>query len=508
MKKTIVALALSVMTTPALAVDPEVEYQKVLKLFDQKDYKATFSAIQPLADKGYPPAIASLGYLYEQGFGVKKDPKKSCELYKEAAEKGVNNAMHGLGYCHYDGYVTGKIDYPKAKYWFEKAVENGFSDGNNGLGWLYYKGLGVEKDYTKARDLFKKSIEAGSSAAKTNLDKLDRHIIKYLTSGNNAYQKEDYDTARKNWEIVADYGIGDGYNNLALLYRAGKGVEKNTAKACKLNKKGGELGHSISKIGYAECLFNGHAEEGRNPGKAIKTYETLAKDGNAHASLEMMWIHMTGRGTPVDFDKAEEWRKTGVQQAKETNKDLLASFEKQKKRLDADKAKKAKCATGFKFLGAPVACTSRKEFREVVKAKGAKPLRERNSYWADKYDSSALVSGSDKLYIYYNNDNQFARAVYEIPARMDSKKVIEIKDMLAMKYGAPDSSTGRDNVGIKTFTWNLKDGMRLTVKRGWPDTSVEISYILDENNKQMEREFAEYKKQQAEKKYKSQLGNL
>ena len=46
----------------------------------------------------------NLGYLYEHGLGVTKDPKRACELYKLAADQGHHNAQANLGAV----YATGR----------------------------------------------------------------------------------------------------------------------------------------------------------------------------------------------------------------------------------------------------------------------------------------------------------------------------------------------------------------------------------------------------------------
>ena len=54
-------------------------------------------SIQKAADKGSTRAMYLLGQCYEQGSGVKRDPEKARELYRQAADKGSQKAKEALG---------------------------------------------------------------------------------------------------------------------------------------------------------------------------------------------------------------------------------------------------------------------------------------------------------------------------------------------------------------------------------------------------------------------------
>jgi len=91
-------------------------------------------------------ALNNLGYVYENGYGVLKNPAKCYSYYQEAAERGNVKAMCSLGWCYYSGiYVA--INYTEAIKWFKQAIERGNLQAYNNLGLCYQFGNGIPQDY-------------------------------------------------------------------------------------------------------------------------------------------------------------------------------------------------------------------------------------------------------------------------------------------------------------------------------------------------------------------------
>ena len=72
-----------------------------------------------------------------------------------------------------------------------------------------------------------------------------------------AYEAEDYETARKLWQPLADNYDRAALRNLGHLYRLGQGVEKNPKKAAAYYKKAARLGHAPSQTNLAQMYFSG-----------------------------------------------------------------------------------------------------------------------------------------------------------------------------------------------------------------------------------------------------------
>ena len=147
---------------------------------------------------------------------------------------------------------------------------------------------------------------------------------------------------------------------------------------------------------------------------------------------------------------------------------------------------------------------TRTNFRQALKRAGAKPLREDNSYWYDKYDSSHLLTGTDILYAgYVVKTGSLAIVEYRFPTRMNARKIMEVKDMLSSKYGPPDSSYGKPELGKASFAWDMGE-VKVAIYRDWPDTTVYLDYIVKSAKKEMDREIAEFKRRQKHKQFKKE----
>lgn len=121
---------------------------------DINDYKNTIYYFKLASDNNIKEAIASLGYCYYDGFGVKKDLNKSIDLFKKISD--FTNLKHVIGSLYQK-----QNKYDEAKYWYELSIK----DNNEiysylNLGIIYSKGLGnTKKDKDKTIELFNKILE-------------------------------------------------------------------------------------------------------------------------------------------------------------------------------------------------------------------------------------------------------------------------------------------------------------------------------------------------------------
>ena len=63
----------------------------------RKDFKRAFALAQQGADKGDKLSLSNLGFCYERGLGVRKDPAVALGFYKQAVAMGEASAMNRLG---------------------------------------------------------------------------------------------------------------------------------------------------------------------------------------------------------------------------------------------------------------------------------------------------------------------------------------------------------------------------------------------------------------------------
>ncbi len=123
------------------------------------------------AEQGYARSQDRLGFMYQHGKGVTKDPAEALRWYHKAAEQGFGHAQTELGTMYIAGEVVRQDD-AEAFRWYRKAAEQGNANGQLALGIMYERGRGVTKDKAEAARWYRKAIEQGSDKAQSLLDKM------------------------------------------------------------------------------------------------------------------------------------------------------------------------------------------------------------------------------------------------------------------------------------------------------------------------------------------------
>jgi TPR repeat protein len=102
---------------------------------DAGNTQKAFELFSKAAADGHAAAQNSLGYLYDHGIGVAKDPTKALFWYRKAALNGDVLGCHNLAITYRD---VGKVR--QAKLWFEKAVAKDDGDAALELAKLFLRG--------------------------------------------------------------------------------------------------------------------------------------------------------------------------------------------------------------------------------------------------------------------------------------------------------------------------------------------------------------------------------
>jgi TPR repeat protein len=126
------------------------------------------ASIKEKAVGGNAAAQENLGWLYEQGSGVRQDYVQAAFWYRKAAEQGDADAQNNLAnlYANGQGFVQ---DYVQAAAWYRKAAEQGSVSAQTQLGQLYDYGQGVPQNYAEAAIWYRKAAEQGDFGAQYRL---------------------------------------------------------------------------------------------------------------------------------------------------------------------------------------------------------------------------------------------------------------------------------------------------------------------------------------------------
>lgn len=191
-------------------------------------------------------AINNLGYMYDNGLGVRKNSKKAFELYKKAAEMGDDHSMRVLASKYQLGQGCEK-DVTMAIRWYKKALAKGNMQVGFKLGDIYLNGEDVEIDSDLAVEYYEKAIalkpEANSRLEDTYIKEVLK-VAKLYYFGNKIEMNDE--RANELFHVAAEYGVTEAYHMLGEQYYFGYGVDEDEETGIYWFRKAASEGYSAS----------------------------------------------------------------------------------------------------------------------------------------------------------------------------------------------------------------------------------------------------------------------
>ncbi len=157
---------------------------------DKGNYQAALKTLEKAASKdssfslynwdligriqGSASAQQTLGKMFLQGLGVKKNLKTARDWFTKASAQGHGGAQYDLAVMNEQG-LGGEKNYAVALQLYEKVASSGtvFStDAMFKIGRMYEQGLGVERSDTEALKWFQKAANEGDTYAAEALERL------------------------------------------------------------------------------------------------------------------------------------------------------------------------------------------------------------------------------------------------------------------------------------------------------------------------------------------------
>jgi len=136
------------MSSAALAQGDRFESGLAAK--ERGHYATAIKAWLPIAEAGNPEAQNNLGFMYEDGLGVRQNYLLAMNWYRQAADSGLAQAQHNMGMLYHHGYGVAQ-NLPEAFRWFTKAAAQGLAESEYMLALAMQKGDGTTLDYGGAR---------------------------------------------------------------------------------------------------------------------------------------------------------------------------------------------------------------------------------------------------------------------------------------------------------------------------------------------------------------------
>lgn len=355
--------------------------------------------------------------------GAPQDKRAAIDTLSTLASMGNLEARTTLGICYLKGTCANQDNFAAALN-LKMAADDGYAEAQLELAGMYIRGQGVAVNFPEAIVLLDKAVAQNYPGAKEARNELPGQAV----------IKGDYKTAMREFRPRADNGEARPQWWVGYMYEGGLGVEQSYDKA-------------------------------------IEWYIKSSLGNDRAASYSLGELYSGGNGIPADYDKAEKYFTIASKQGHSEANEKLGELKKTRECV-----KKSSTL----LFGESLNCTTKRALRLATKVAGAKVVREDDNYYYDQYDSRQILDGTIDLYIGYF-DGKFAKAFYQYDSQGDDEKVVEVRNMVASKYGKPLTSKGNPSLGPVLYTWKLKDGIIVEVKRDWPDTTVFLSYVQPVN---------------------------
>lgn len=145
-------------------------YQEANIDFNNKQYKKAFSKFIYLAKEDYVCALNMIGYMYLEGYGVKKNEKKTIFWWEKASACDSVYAKFQLGclFIRNDSINKGLA-------YIKEAQENNYPDAMYLIAGYYYHGTHLEKNQDLAISIYKNAALLGNEDAARDLMKALYH---------------------------------------------------------------------------------------------------------------------------------------------------------------------------------------------------------------------------------------------------------------------------------------------------------------------------------------------
>lgn len=241
-------------------------------------------------------AAFSLGMMYKEGVGLKKDYQKVFKYWSLGSKFGNVYAMTGLAFCYRDGMGVKKDPYLE-RYWYEKAASGGHRIAQCSLAVGLMDGKVGKRDPERAFQLFVKSASQDNEQAMFNLG------VCY-SKGDGV----DVDLAlSQHWFYrAAEHKHGSAMYSIARRFHKGEYVTKDIDQAVRWYEAAAEV--QVAEAMFClGIIYSDHTFPRHNIYTAIKWYEKAADARHAGAMFNLSLLYSSASGDMHDPVLALKW---------------------------------------------------------------------------------------------------------------------------------------------------------------------------------------------------------
>ncbi|MBH0203604.1 MAG: sel1 repeat family protein [Nitrospira sp.] len=124
--------------------------------------------------------------------------------------------------------------------------------------------------------------------------------------GLTAHDREDYATALREWQPLAEQGDAPAQYHLGMLYHKGRGVPQDDGQARKWYAKAAAQGQAKAQFSLGTLYFNGEGGS-KDYQQALRWFRLAANQGEALAQTKLAIMYDDGNGVPKDKVQAYKW---------------------------------------------------------------------------------------------------------------------------------------------------------------------------------------------------------
>ena len=311
--------------------------------------------LQKAAEQGEITAFMMLGRMHADGEGVPQDYAVAAELYSQSAGMGEPMSQYSLALMYIEGQGV-PVDSTIAVKWLRKSAERGFASAQRNLALMYADGDGAPQDFVEAHMWLSLAYKHGDSAAITirdhivtrmddaQLDEAERLLREWQPNqraylkvprvkanffrGANALDTGDYDTALRDFRLLAGRGDADAQALLGYMYIEGLGVAQNNSEAAKWSLEAARQGNELAQLNMGDLYASGQGVE-QDFSEAAHWLHLSAEQGIPPAQMRLSILYARGLGVARNLVRALMWANLAASHGDEVavaNRDQIAEI--------------------------------------------------------------------------------------------------------------------------------------------------------------------------------------
>lgn len=131
--------------------------------------------------------------------------------------------------------------------------------------------------------------------------------------GEDAYLREDYETALSEWRPLAEKGDAEAQNMLGYMYRYGQGVPQDFELARQWYRRAADQGNAMAQNNLG-ALYRQGLGVPQDYQEAFRWFLRAAEQGNGGAQNHVGLMYYKGEGVEKDLVQAYMWAYLAAQQ--------------------------------------------------------------------------------------------------------------------------------------------------------------------------------------------------